>query len=92
MYTRNERGHLEDLWNGKFRTKQDVSRSQFSLVNIRIFEVAQSCPTLCDSMDCSQSGFSIHGVFQARILEWVAISFSNRVYKTQILTARAHRL
>ena len=36
-------------------------------------EVAQSCPTLCDSMDCSPPGFSIHGVFQARILEWVAI-------------------
>ena len=39
-------------------------------------EVTQSCPTLCDSMDCSPPGFSIHGVFQARILEWVAISFS----------------
>ena len=39
-------------------------------------EVTQSCPTLCNSMDCSPSGFSIHGVFQAIILEWVAISFS----------------
>ena len=39
-------------------------------------EVAQSCPTLCDSMDCSPPGFSIHGVFQARILEWLAISLS----------------
>ena len=39
-------------------------------------EVAQSCPTLCDPMDCSLPGFSIHGIFQARILEWVAISFS----------------
>ena len=37
----------------------------------------QSCPTLCDSMDCSLPGFSIHGIFQARTLEWVAISFSN---------------
>ena len=36
----------------------------------------QSCPTLCDPMDCSLPGFSIHGIFQARILEWVAISFS----------------
>ena len=41
-----------------------------------VSEVAQSCPTLFDSMDCSPPGFSIHGVFQARILEWVAISFS----------------
>ena len=39
-------------------------------------EVAQSCPTLCDPMDCSPPGSSIHGIFQARILEWVAISFS----------------
>ena len=39
-------------------------------------EVAQSCPTLCDPMDCSLSVSSVHGIFQARILEWVSISFS----------------
>ena len=39
-------------------------------------EVAQSCPTLCDPMDCSLPGFSVHGIFQARILEGVVISFS----------------
>ena len=33
-------------------------------------EVAQLCPTLCDPMDCSLPGFSIHGIFQARVLEW----------------------
>ena len=38
--------------------------------------VTQSCPTLCDPMDCSLPGSSVHGIFQARILEWVAISFS----------------
>ena len=38
--------------------------------------VAQSCLTLCDPMDCSPSGSSVHGILQARILEWVAISFS----------------
>ena len=38
-------------------------------------EVAQSCLTLCDPMDCSLPGSSIHGIFQARVLEWVAISF-----------------
>ena len=37
---------------------------------------AQSCPTLCDSMDCITPGSSVHGIFQARILEWVAISSS----------------
>ena len=39
-------------------------------------EVAQSYPTLCDPMDCSLPGFSLHGILQARVLEWVAISFS----------------
>ena len=39
-------------------------------------EVTQSCPTLCDPMDSSLPGSSIHGILQARILEWVAISFS----------------
>ena len=39
-------------------------------------EVAQSCLTLCDSMDCNLPGSSIHGIFQARVLEWVAISSS----------------
>ena len=41
-------------------------------------EVAQLCPTLCNPMDCSLSGFSVHGILQARILEWAAISFSRR--------------
>ena len=36
----------------------------------------KSCPTLCDPMDCSPPGSSVHGIFQARVLEWVAISFS----------------
>ena len=40
-------------------------------------EVAQSCPTLCDPTDCSPPGSSVHEIFQARVLEWVAISFSN---------------
>ena len=37
--------------------------------------VAQSCATLCDSMGCSPPGFSVHGILQARILEWIAITF-----------------
>ena len=39
-------------------------------------EVAQSCPTLCDPMDYSPPGSSLHGILQARVLEWVVISFS----------------
>ena len=41
-------------------------------------EVALSCLTLCNPLDCSPPGFSVHGIFQARILEWGAISFSRR--------------
>ena len=41
-----------------------------------VSEVAQSCLTLCDPMDCSLPHSSIHGIFQARVLEWIAISFS----------------
>ena len=39
-------------------------------------EVAQSCPTVSDPMDCSLPGSSIHRIFQARVLEWGAIAFS----------------
>ena len=39
-------------------------------------ELAQLCPTLCDPMDGSLPGSSVHRIFQARVLEWVAISFS----------------
>ena len=42
------------------------------------FLIAQACLTLCDPMDCSSPGSSVHGMFQARILEQVAISFSRR--------------
>ena len=41
-------------------------------------EIAQSCPTLCNPMDCSLPGSSIHGIFQARVLEWGAIAFSDK--------------
>ena len=43
-------------------------------------EVTQSCPTLIDPMDCSLPGSSIHGIFQARVLEWGAIAFSTLTY------------
>ena len=55
-------------------------------------EVAQLCPTLHDLMDCSQPGFSVHGIFQARVLEWVGIAFSGangwvKIISTLILPA-----
>ena len=45
-------------------------------LKLGVSDVAQSCPTLCDPMDCSLSHSSVHGIFQARVLEWIAISFS----------------
>ena len=53
-----------------FREKECVLRK------VKWSEVAQSCPTLCNPMDCSPPGSPIHGILQARTLEWVAISFS----------------
>ena len=49
-------------------------------------EVTQSCPTLCEPMDCSLPGPAIRGIFQARILEWVAISFSKILLEPVIKT------
>ena len=51
-------------------------------------EVTQSCPTLCDPMDCSPPGSSVHGIFQARVLERVAIAF----YKISSLLIPGHHL
>ena len=48
-------------------------------------EVAQSCLTLCDPMDCSLPGSSVHGIFQARVLEWGAISFADLLRTPPIL-------
>ena len=45
-------------------------------------EVAQSCPTLSDPMDWSLPGSSVHGIFQARVLEWGTIAFSGRKTNT----------
>ena len=50
---------------------------QFFVAILSESEVAQSCLTLCDPMDCSLPGSSVHGILQARVLEGVAISFSN---------------
>ena len=51
-------------------------------------KVAQSCPTLCDPMDCSPPGSSVHGILQARILEWVVVLCSRRSFLIQELNLR----
>ena len=53
-------------------------------------EVAQSCPTLRDPVDCSPLGSSVHGILQARILEWVAISFSRGSSRPRDRTQVSH--
>ena len=55
-------------------------------------EVAQSCLTLCNPMDCSLPGSSVRGIFQARILEWVAISFSRRSFQPRDQTQTLYHL
>ena len=48
----------------------------------------QTCPTLCDSMDCSLPGSSVHGILQARILEWGAIPFSKGLTSESVFAPR----
>ena len=52
-----------------------VSFAYFTLKKVKVW-VTQSCPTLCNPMDCSPPGSFVHGILQTRTLEWVAISFS----------------
>ena len=63
----------------RVKSKIILTPFQFILKPVQSWsEVAQSCPTLCDPMDCSPPGSSVRGIFQARTLEWVAISFARR--------------
>ena len=54
--------------------------------------VAQSCPALCDPLGCSSPRSSVHGILQARILEWVAISFSSGPSQTRSPTIQNKKL
>ena len=53
-------------------------------------EVSQSCPTLCDPVDCSLPGSSVHAIFQAIVLEWIAISFSRESSQLRDRTQLSH--
>ena len=64
---------------GSHRVGHDWSDLAAAAVHlVKESEVAQLCPTLCNPMDCNLPGSPVHGIFQARVLEWVAISFSRR--------------
>ena len=74
-----------DTWVKHLKSRKSI-KSFIYLVSIIYFCIpinfacmyvcVQSCPTLCDPMDCSPPGPSVHGILQARILEWIAISYS----------------
>ena len=68
------------LWHWSCVTSNKLIQVLWTLILVKMrmkwSEVAQLCLTLCDPVDCSLPGSSIHGIFQARVLEWVAISFS----------------
>ena len=67
----------KNMWNKTIFDQNSKSILNRSELNIKKeSEVAQSCLTLCDPMDCSLPGSSVHGIFQAIVLEWAAISFS----------------
>ena len=60
------------------QSMMDTERKKKILVKCVL--VAQSCLTVCNPMDCSPPGSSVHGILQARILEWVAVSFSRGIF------------
>ena len=66
-----------ELYRGKSSKKVIGAKYVLSYIAAAAAKSLQSCPTLCDPMDCSPPGFSIQGILQAKTLEWVAISFSN---------------
>ena len=67
---------LTSHWPELYAKSNIIGKIVFSLHNYSESEVTQSCLTLCDPVDCSPPGSSVRGILQARILEWVAISFS----------------
>ena len=69
--------HLTCLLRNLYAGQEATVRTRYGTTG-KESEAAQSCPTLCDLMDCSPPGSSAHGILQARILEWIAIFFSRR--------------
>ena len=84
--------HLQYMTLVKFT--EPLKASEFLICEVEITisesEVAQSCPTLCDPVDGSPPGSSVHGILQARILEWVAISFSRGSSRPRDRTQVSH--
>ena len=62
---------------------QKLDQIKYGGAGLMLYLVAQSCLTLCNPMDCSLPGSSVHEILQARILEWVTIPLSRGVFLTQ---------
>ena len=79
------------FWHSEIITKQSET-APFLWVFLCVL-VSQSCPTLCNPIDCSPPGSSVHGIFQARVLEWAAIPFSrgSSLPRDQTRVSRIHR-
>ena len=72
-----KRSLLEEAWGPISVSATAQSKNEGALLRpFSVMLVARSCPILCDPMACSSPGSSVHGILQARILEWVAISSS----------------
>ena len=67
----------------------NVQFAQHHLLKEKVSEVAQSSLTLCDPVDCSPPGSSVHGIFQARVLEWGAIAFSRFIESLLLILHRS---
>ena len=74
-------------WAGASLLEDESHMATTQMISNKESEVAQLCPTLCDPMDCSLPSSSVHGIFQARVLEWGAITFSKEIlYCVEILS------
>ena len=69
--------HCFEIYQQKKKCMVISKRCRGGIAAAAAAKLLQSCPTLCDPMDCSPPGYSVHWILQARTLEWVAISFSN---------------
>ena len=73
-FVKHNPGKRKSHWEEAWRPRKEM---------ISVETVTQSCLTLCDPMDFGPPGSSVHGILQARILKWVAISFSRGIFLTQ---------
>ena len=78
-------GQYPIIRSGFLRWREKDPHHRSYLAHVLLFLVAQSCPiSFATPMDCSPPGSSVHGISQARILEWVAISFIQGIFQTQV--------